>query len=116
DTQGHSSFLCLQTSKSTFSNYKSGLIVRDVLSLLYPKIKKFTQKVFMLSIHDYNQFVKCITSVQSQTASTDLNMQSNESTDNMNMQSNESTADINTPSVFDTPKSKPNYENLGIIN
>lgn len=105
DTQGHSSFLCLQTSKSTFSNYKSGLIVRDVLSLLYPKIKKFAQNVVKLPIHDYNQFVNCITSVQSQTASTDLNTQSNDST-----------ADINTPSVFDAPKSKANYENMGIIN
>lgn len=105
DTQGHSSFLCLQTSKSTFSNYKSGLIVRDVLALLYPKIKKFTQKVFMLPIHDYNQFVKCITSVQSQTASTDFNTSTDTQDD-----------DINTPSVFDTTKSKPNYENMGIIN
>lgn len=106
DKVNNSAFLCLNTSKKAFSNYKNGDIIRDILLALYPKQKQFAQNVVKLPIHDYNQFVNHITSVQSQTASTDLNTQSKDTQDD----------DINTPSVFDAPKSKPNYENMGIIN
>lgn len=116
DKQGHSSFLCLQTSKQAFSDYKSGLIIREVLSRLYPKVKRFTQKVFMLPIYDYNRFVKSLQTQtdmdQSQTESTEVNppTQSDKSTDNQD-------ENINTPSVFDTSAvSHTKYENMGIIN
>ena len=108
--QENLAFLCIQTNKQTFNQYSNGDSIHESLSLLYPKVKKFAQKVFMLPIHDYAAFVNAIKQQidmnKSQTASTDLNTQSKDTQDD----------DINTPSVFDAPKSKPNYENMGIIN
>ena len=65
DTTNNSASLCVNTSKKAFSNYKNGDIIRDILLALYPKQKQFAQNVVKLPIHDYNQFVNHITSVQS---------------------------------------------------
>ena len=110
----NSAFLCIQTNKQTFNQYSNGNSIHESLSLLYPKVKKFAQKVFMLPIHDYAAFVNAIKQQidmdKSQTESPALNRQS------QNDKSAVQDDDINTPSVFDAPKSKANYENMGIIN
>lgn len=113
--QENSAFLCIQTNKQTFTQYANGRSIHESLSLLYPKVKKFAQKVFMLPIHDYNQFVKLLQTQtdmdQSQIESTELNPTT--PSDKAAVQEE----NINTPSVFDTANvSHTNYENLGIIN
>lgn len=105
DKANNSAFLCLNTSKKAFSNYENGNLIRDVLLQIFPKEKQFAQNIVKLPIHDYNQFIKLLTTQTNIDKSP-----SNTSTDNQE-------ENINTPSVFDTANvSHTNYENMGIIN